>query len=62
MPSVEVKLQDADRYTADDVPEPRGQVVAAGPAVIGGVAELGVVGKWRKDGVLAYVLDGLIEN
>ncbi|RPA86990.1 hypothetical protein BJ508DRAFT_410579 [Ascobolus immersus RN42] len=62
MPNVEVKLVDVDKYKADDVPEPRGQIAVAGPSVIGGQAEIGVVGKWRKDGCLAYVLDGLRPN
>lgn len=61
-PSVEVKLVDVEQYSAEDKPEARGEIVVHGPAVVGGTAKTGVVGKWKEEGTLAYVLDGLTDN
>lgn len=52
--SVEVKLVDTEGHkTTDERAE--GELVVMGPAVVGGRAAVGVVGRVRDDGCLAYV-------
>jgi len=54
-PGLEIKLSDAQGYTADDPEGPKGEVVASGLPVAGGKeAALGFVGKWEPEGVLSY--------
>ncbi|KAH8664106.1 hypothetical protein BX600DRAFT_381630 [Xylariales sp. PMI_506] len=54
--SVEVILKDSgSRKTSDDGQTIEGDIIVRGPAVAGGVASLGVLGKIRKDNTLAYV-------
>ncbi|ORY71632.1 uncharacterized protein BCR38DRAFT_331130 [Pseudomassariella vexata] len=54
--SVEVFLRDSGSHkTAEDGSTIEGQIIVRGPAVSGGLAELGVLGKIREDNTLAYV-------
>lgn len=54
-PGLEIKLKDAEGYTADDPEGPKGEVIVAGlPVAGGGQAALGFVGKWGPEGVLSY--------
>lgn len=53
--SVEVKLIDAGGARTEDGGQARGEIVAAGPAVLGGSARLGALGTFRGDGTLAYL-------
>ncbi|KAF3911711.1 hypothetical protein AA313_de0204366 [Arthrobotrys entomopaga] len=51
---LEVKLRDAGDYTAESEDGPMGEVVVAGPAVVGnGEYATGIIGRWRSDGCLA---------
>ncbi|KAF3906578.1 hypothetical protein ABW20_dc0108215 [Dactylellina cionopaga] len=51
---LEVKLCDAGEYTADHEDGPMGEIVVAGPSVIGnGECATGIIGRWRSDGCLA---------
>lgn len=53
--SVEIKVVDSGEYRTVEGGQPQGEIVAKGPAVLGGSANLGVVGCFREDGTLAYV-------
>ncbi|KAI1853782.1 hypothetical protein JX266_001766 [Neoarthrinium moseri] len=54
--SIEVILKDSGSHkTSDDGQKIEGEITVRGPAVSGGVASLGVIGKVREDNVLAYV-------
>lgn len=54
--SVEVVLKDSGSHkTSDDGQTVEGEITVRGPAVAGGVASLGVLGKIRQDNTLAYL-------
>lgn len=54
--SVEVLLKDSGNHkTAEDGQTIEGEIVARGPAVAGGVASTGVLGRIREDNTLAYI-------
>jgi acyl-CoA synthetase (AMP-forming)/AMP-acid ligase II len=54
--SVEVVLKDSGSHkTSDDGQKIEGEITVRGPAVAGGVASLGVLGKIRQDNTLAYL-------
>jgi hypothetical protein len=53
--AVEIKVVDAGEYRTVEGQRPQGEIVAKGPAVLGGSANLGVMGTFRQDGTLAYV-------
>ena len=50
---VEIKLVETPGYTVSDSGEPVGDIVVAGPAVVSGEAEIGVIGTMRNDNTLA---------
>lgn len=50
---VEIKLVETPGYTISDSGEPVGDIVVAGPAVVRGEAEIGVIGTMRNDNTLA---------
>ena len=52
--SVEIKLVDKENHKTTDE-EARGEVVVEGPAVAGGKAKTGLLGRWRQDGCLTLV-------
>lgn len=52
--SLEVKTKDAGEWTAEHADGPMGEIVLAGPAVVGsGAYATGIIGRWRPDGCLA---------
>ena len=53
--SVELQVVDTPDYKTSDDSDPSGHIVVSGPAVLGGQANLGVVGTIRNDGTLALV-------
>ena len=50
---VEIKLVETPGYNISDHGEPVGDIVVAGPAVVGGETELGVIGSMGNDNTLA---------
>jgi len=51
--SVEIKVVDSEEYRTVEGERPMGEIVAKGPAVLGGSANLGVIGGFREDGTLS---------
>jgi len=51
--SIEIKVVDSEEYKTVEGKRPQGEIVAKGPAVLGGSANLGVIGSFREDGTLS---------
>lgn len=51
--AVEIKVVDSEGYQTVEGERPQGEVVAKGPAVLGGSANLGVIGCFAEDGTLS---------
>lgn len=51
--SVEIKVVDEGEYKTVEGERPCGEIVVKGPAVLGGSANLGVIGSFREDGTLS---------
>ena len=52
---VEIKVVDSGEFKTIEGQRPRGEIVAKGPAVLGGSANLGVIGTFQRDGTLVFV-------
>ncbi|KAI9793427.1 MAG: hypothetical protein M1816_000320 [Peltula sp. TS41687] len=53
--ALEIKLVDTKDHKTTDDGRPEGEITVKGPAVVGGEANLGIVGTFRDDHTLAYI-------
>lgn len=54
--SVEIKAVDSEEFKTVEGKRPQGEIVAKGPSVLGGSANLGVIGWFAEDGTLSLSL------